>query len=91
MKHAKKVHRGALKSSHESHKRSHGVERGMSEDEGAPWGHGQFANMPKDVEVESYPHVHEGREKSLDDTIRGIDDWSRQMYGKKSKYSSDQH
>lgn len=93
MEHMKRHHKGAMEASHRAHRRAHDeVEtRGESEREGRVWGHGEFANMPKEERMESYPKVRRGREKALNDTISGIDDWSDQMLSKRDRYISDQH
>lgn len=55
-------------------------------------GHGDFAGMPKEVEMKAYPKAPgPKREGSLDDTMTGVDSWNRQMEGKRSRFVSDQH
>lgn len=89
MAHEQKVHKGAMRASHESHKRSH--EHEDMGDDAAPWGHGKFANMPDSVEMYPYPKQKMGRSRGIDDTMRRIDGEDDQMEGKRSKYVSDQH
>ncbi len=66
-------------------------DHGVSEKEGKAWGKGEYANMPKAEKMQLYPKNPKARDKVLDDTITGIDSWSRQMEGKRDRFVSDQH
>lgn len=44
------------------------MNHGMSENEGKPWGHGQFANMPQEVNMSQYPKVPNKALPEIDDT-----------------------
>jgi len=91
----KKAHKMAMHHSHESHKRSHGsdmaVGHGVSEAEGAPMGHGEFANMPQGVHMSAYPKAPAQRGHVLDDTISHIDQCNHHAESMESKYLSNQH
>lgn len=89
MKHSKKSHEGALRASQESHKKSHRHED--MGDSAPPWGHGKFANMPDEVEMDEYPRQRAPRSPMIDDTIRRIDREEDQMDSRRSKYVSNQH
>jgi hypothetical protein len=41
---------------------------GTSEHEGKPWGQGNFANMPQDVRMQSYPKMPYKELDTIDDT-----------------------
>jgi hypothetical protein len=52
-------------------------------------GKGQFANMPKEVEIKEWPKYPKAGEKELDDTITGIDEVCGKSASKrKSKVSN---
>jgi len=53
------------------------VSHGDSENPGRPWGHGEFANMPKDVEMVPYPKGGYSSDPHLDDTISRLETDSR--------------
>ncbi len=63
---------------------------GDSENEGKYIGKGEFANMPQDVTMETYPKSKLGMDNIPDD-IKRIDGENDQMQGKRSKYVSRQH
>lgn len=63
---------------------------GTSEKEGARWGGGEFANMPKDSKMKPYPKASM-RADSLDDTITGIDSTVTRSVGKSKSHVSNQH
>lgn len=88
-RHESKHYEGAMRSSQESHKRSH--KHDDMGDSSAPWGHGQHANMPKEVEMSEYPRQRAPRSPMIDDTMRRIDREDDQMDSKRSRYISDQH
>lgn len=84
-------HKGAMHASHASHKKAHDAEGlGVSEREAAPWGHGEFANMPSNVTMEMY-HKNKGQTGVLDDTITGIDRTIDKSEGTSRRYLSGQH
>lgn len=91
----KKAHKAAMHHSHESHKRSHGSDmaegHGVSESEGPPMGHGEFANMPQGVHMSMYPKPAAQRGRVLDDTIGHIDETCHHAERQESKYLSNQH
>jgi hypothetical protein len=91
----KKAHMAAMHQSVESMKRSHGgdmaVGHGVSEAEGAPMGHGQFANMPQGVHMSIYPKAPAQRGNVLDDTMSGIDKCNHHAESQESRYLSNQH
>ena len=64
---------------------------GTSEREGAAWGHGEFAGMPKEVRMQMYPKAHEAGPGELDDTMSEIDDTTRRAHGDTRKHMSNQH
>lgn len=64
---------------------------GVSEREKAPWGHGEYANMPKDVVEEIYPRNRAYRGNDLDDTITGIDHTITRSESTTRKHISNQH
>ena len=52
-------------------------------------GKGEFAGMPKEVKMVSYPKYPNAGEKEIDDTITGIDEVvSRSASKRKSKVSN---
>lgn len=51
--------------------------KGSSEHEGKAWGHGQFANMPQEVMMDEYRPAKSYHDKDLDDTMRRLDEDSR--------------
>lgn len=91
----KKAHKAAMHYSQESHKRSHGSDmatgHGVSEAEGMPMGHGQFANMPQGVHMSMYPKAPAQRGQVLDDTISHVDRVNHHAESMESKYMSYQH
>ena len=91
----KKAHMKAMHHSHESHKRSHGsdmaVGHGVSEREGAPMGHGEFANMPQGVHMSQYPKAPAQRSHVLDDTMSEIDRCNHHAERQESRFISHQH
>lgn len=64
----KKHHKDGMK--HHSDK---AVSHGTSENEGRAWGHGEYANMPKEVVMASYPKGGYSTDPHLDDTIQRLD------------------
>lgn len=64
---------------------------GVSEREGKAWGHGQHANMPKEVKMNSYPKAHEFGPGVLDDTMSEVDQVQKQAHGKARSHLSNQH
>lgn len=91
----KKAHQAAMNYSHESHKRTHGgdmaVGHGVSEAEGMPMGHGQFANMPQGVHMSLYPKPAAQRGHVLDDTISHVDRVQHHAEHQESRFLSNQH
>lgn len=67
--------------------KSHGV----SEKEGHAWGHGEYANMPKEVKMKEYSKPSHYTGGVLDDTITGIDSNIAHSEGKAQKHLSNQH
>jgi len=61
-----------MKKKHKHHmgKASH---HGTSENEGRPWGHGEFANMPKEAVMKPYPMNGHSLDGHLDDTMGRLD------------------
>ncbi len=47
---------------------------GTSDNESAPWGHGNFANMPQEVRMQEYPKMPHRELDTLDDTAGRISD-----------------
>lgn len=86
-KHMKAHHVAAMKASHHSAAQSHGV----SEKEGRPWGHGEFANMPRESHLDTYRKPPTARSGILDDTIDGIDLSDGQAAHMRDKHLSHQH
>ena len=64
---------------------------GSSEHEGKAWGHGQHANMPKDVKMNSYPKAQEMGPGMEDDTMVRIDAENKRAHNKAHKNLSNQH
>lgn len=91
----KKAHKAAMHHSHQSHLRSHGSDmaegHGVSEAEGMPMGHGEFANMPQGVHMSTYPKAPAQRGHVLNDTISEIDRCNHHAEAKESRYLSHQH
>lgn len=52
----------------------HAADMGDSGHEGAPWGHGEFANMPQEVIMEDYPKymAEPNNMDGIDDTIERL-------------------
>lgn len=75
------------------HKKSHKYATGMgvSEKEKPAMGHGEFANMPKEVHMEEYPKAAKYRGGVLDDTITGIDRTNHMAESKAQRFLSNQH
>ena len=66
-------------------------EHGMSEKEGAPWGRGQQANMPKEVRMDTYPKAHEMGPTVENDTMTRVDAENKRAHAKTRSYMSNQH
>lgn len=64
---------------------------GSSEKEGKAWGHGQHANMPKEVKMDMYPKGHAEGPTSEDDTMTRIDGENKKAEMKSRRYMSNQH
>lgn len=64
---------------------------GNSEREGKRVGGGEFAGMPKEVKMQSYPKSHEYGPTDLDDTMTEIDGCNARAHTKSRKFVSDQH
>lgn len=64
---------------------------GVSEKEDKAMGQGDFANMPKDVKMESYPKANQFGPGVLDDTMVEIDRTTKVASGKSHKFLSNQH
>lgn len=64
---------------------------GSSEAEGRVWGHGEHANMPKDVRMQSYPESHEYGPEVLDDTMGHVDTVNARSHKKARSHVSNQH
>lgn len=63
--------------------------RGFMEGHEEGIGKGEFANMPKEVRMEEYPKVRQGRD-DMDDTMTGIDEVSREGAERRDRYFSNQ-
>ena len=50
---------------------------GTSEEEGRPWGQGEYANMPQQVRMQEYPKYGHEKMPELDDTMGRIDEDER--------------
>lgn len=64
---------------------------GNSEREGRAWGHGEHANMPKEVRLDTYPKAHEFGPGDLDDTMTEIDRVNGKAHTKARSHLSNQH
>ena len=64
---------------------------GNSEREGRAWGHGEHANMPKEVRLDTYPKAHEFGPGDLDDTMTEIDRVNGMAHKKARSHLSNQH
>lgn len=64
---------------------------GNSEHEGKPWGHGEHANMPKDIKMDMYPKAHEFGPGDLDDTMTEIDRVNGSAHQRAHRHVSNQH
>lgn len=64
---------------------------GNSEKEGRVWGRGEHANMPKDMQMKSYPKAHEYGAGDLDDTMTEIDRVNGMAHKKARSNVSNQH
>lgn len=64
---------------------------GDSEREGKAWGHGQHANMPKEVKMDTYPKANEFGPGNLDDTMTEIDRVNMKSSSKTRSNLSNQH
>jgi len=53
-------------------------------------GRGEFAGLPKDVKMESYPRVGYGRADYLNDSIEGIDDIVEDSVRQRDRHVSNQ-
>ena len=64
---------------------------GESEDEGRVYGQGEFANMPQEVKMKSYPKAYEYGPDVLDDTMGTVDKSNSRAHTTSRKYVSNQH
>lgn len=64
---------------------------GESEREGRVMGHGEFANMPHDVMMKSYPKAHEFGPDVEDDTMGRVDKENKQAHMQTRRHLSNQH
>lgn len=95
----KKHHMKAMHHSMEAHKRAHHghmhhsdpIVGGESESEGRVYGHGEFANMPKEVNMKAYPKAAEFGPSVLDDTQGEINRVQHAARAKTHKHLSNQH
>ena len=68
----------------------------MAKEGGFPVGHdpkvgrGDYANLPQDVKMKSYPKAKTLGERDLDDTLTGIDETMTRSESKARKYVSNQ-
>ncbi len=67
------------------------VGHGESEREGRAVGHGNFANMPTEVSMKSYPKAHEYGPTVENDTISRIDDENMRSQKRSRSHMSNQH
>lgn len=74
-----------------AHKSKMASHHGVSEKEGKAWGHGEFANMPKEVKMDKYPKAHEAGAMVEDDTMGRVDKENMQAHKQTRKYMSNQH
>lgn len=65
-------------------------QHGVSEREAAPWGHGEFANMPQKTEMQVYPKCPHHGTGVEDDTMVDIDRVNQYAAGQTNKYLSNQ-
>lgn len=65
---------------HHSHHHSGPIPfaRGESEEEGRPWGHGEYANMPQEVVFQQVGPTPHFMEENINDTMRRLDEDSHQ-------------
>lgn len=70
---------------------AHGKMGGSSEKEGKAWGKGQFANMPSEKKMQSYPKAHEAGPMVEDDTMTRIDAENGRAQKKSRRFMSNQH
>ena len=64
---------------------------GSSEHEGKAWGHGQHANMPKEVKMDMYPKAKEYGGDQENDTMTRIDGENERAHTKAHSHKSNQH
>lgn len=64
---------------------------GKSEKEGRAWGHGEHANMPKQMKMDTYPKGHAEGPSVEDDTMTRIDAENSRAESKSRKFMSNQH
>lgn len=64
---------------------------GNSEREHSAWGHGEHANMPKEVKMEAYRKASEYGPTDLEDTINHIDKVNKSAHQKSRSHVSYQH
>lgn len=69
----------------------HASMHGSSEHEGKAWGHGEFANMPKEVKMDSYPKNKMLKEPLENDTMTRIDAEISRSDSRARSHSSNQH
>lgn len=60
--------------------------KGRSSEKGFGMNHTSFANMPQEVVMREYPKVDFALNQSIDDTITGIDDTTRQVAGQMRRH-----
>ena len=64
---------------------------GSSENEGKVVGSGEFANMPKETKMESYPKSNQFGPGVLNDTMSEIDMTTKKASSKSHRFLSNQH
>jgi len=64
--------------------------RGFVEGHDENIGKGEFANLPQDVKMESYPKARMNRGRELDDSMSDIDDVQGEADSKRDRYLSNQ-
>jgi len=64
---------------------------GMSEKESKPWGSGQFANMPQEAKMASYPKAHQEGPTVENDTMTRLDAEGQRSQKQSRKNMSYQH
>ena len=69
----------------------HASMHGSSEHEGKAWGHGEFANMPKEVKMKEYPKAKMLKEPLENDTMTRIDMEISRSDSRARSHSSNQH